>query len=358
MMKRWLKFILLLLATPALGYAPQPKCIFNIVGNVSWSAQERGGTRTGTLTLSGATPAPATSVTVNGLAAQTYSDLTFARTNLSLANGQNTFSNVAQNIYGAKATNILTLTLSNTVVLLYDSNGNLTNDGIRSFSYDSENRLTTNWVASAWKSEFVYDGLGRRKIERDYGWVGSWSKTNELHFTYDGWLLIQVRDANNNVLVSYTRGLDLSTTLQGAGGIGGLLARTDGNGSTFYHADGAGNVTALMDGYQNIAARYLYGPFGKLTGKWGAMADANVMQFSSMPRHANSGLSLYPFRGYDPILQRWTTRDPIEEMGGVNLYGFVVNSPPNLIDPLGESDFNRPPSTLNGPSNALYGPPS
>src|SRR5439155_13799187 len=77
----------------------------------------------------------------------------------------------------------------------------------------------------------------------------------------------------------------------------------------------------------------------------------------SMPRHANSGLSLYPFRGYDPILQRWTTRDPIEEMGGVNLYGFVVNSPPNLIDPLGESDFNRPPSTLNGPSNALYGPP-
>src|SRR5436305_1333821 len=84
------------------------------------------------------------------------------------------------------ATNTLTLTLSNTVVLLYDSNGNLTNDGIRSFAYDSENRLTTNWVASAWKSEFVYDGLGRRRIERDYGWQGgAWSKTNETRLVYD-----------------------------------------------------------------------------------------------------------------------------------------------------------------------------
>jgi len=58
-----------------------------------------------------------------------------------------------------------------------------------------------------------------------------------------------------NVLVTYTRGVDLSGSLQGAGGIGGLLARTDATGSTFYHADGAGNITALMDGNQNIVAR-------------------------------------------------------------------------------------------------------
>ena len=35
-------------------------------------------------------------------------------------------------------------------------------------------------------------------------------KTNELHFIYDGWLLVQVRDSNNVPLVTYTRGLDLS----------------------------------------------------------------------------------------------------------------------------------------------------
>ncbi len=57
-------------------------------------------TRAGTFTESGATPAPATSVTVNGQVAQTYGDFTFAATNLSLVNGTNTFTNIAQNAYG------------------------------------------------------------------------------------------------------------------------------------------------------------------------------------------------------------------------------------------------------------------
>ena len=31
----------------------------------------------------------------------------------------------------------------------------------------------------------------------------------------------------------------------------------------------------------------------------------------------------------------WLSKDPIEEAGGLNLYAFVLNSPPNLTDPLG-----------------------
>jgi len=42
-------------------------------------------------------------------------------------------------------------------------------------------------------------------------------------------------------------------------------------------------------------------------------------------------------RPYDPNLQRWLTRDPIGEEGGVNLYGYVGNNPVNLVDPLGFS---------------------
>jgi uncharacterized protein RhaS with RHS repeats len=46
---------------------------------------------------------------------------------------------------------------------------------------------------------------------------------------------------------------------------------------------------------------------------------------------------LYWGRAYDPNLQRWLTRDPIGEQGGINLYQFVLNDPLNFIDPFGLS---------------------
>jgi uncharacterized protein RhaS with RHS repeats len=48
-----------------------------------------------------------------------------------------------------------------------------------------------------------------------------------------------------------------------------------------------------------------------------------------------SGLYYYDFRYYEPNLQRWLSRDPIEEEGGINLYEYVDNNPINEIDPLG-----------------------
>jgi RHS repeat-associated protein len=284
--------------------------------------------------LSGVTPAPATNFTVNGQPAQTYGDFTFARTNLTLANGQNTFTNIAQNVYGVAVTNTFTVNLPQSVNLGLDNNGNLTNDGTRSFNYNTENELTNIFVAGQWRSDFIYDGLGRRRIARDYSWNGSaWLKTNEVRYIYDGYLILQERDTNNNPLVTYTRGLDLSRSLQDAGGVGGLLARTDANGSTFYHADGAGNITALMDGGENIVARYLYGPFGKLTGMWGSLAPANEMRFSSKPSYHD--IYDFGFRWYVPDLDRFSNQDPLQEAGGINLYRLGFNNPLHYIDRFG-----------------------
>ncbi len=293
--------------------------------------------RSGTLTVSGVTALPASEVKVNEQTAQRYEDFTFASPGHPVS-ANNSFTNSAKDIYGAVTSNTLSVSLPASVTMTYDQNGNLTSDGVRSLSYDALNQLTTNWLAGAWKMEHVYDGLSRRRVTREYAWQGNdWVKTNETRYIYDGRAVIQERTAANILRVSFTRGLDLSGSLQGAGGIGGLLARTDhaSSSSYFYHADGAGNVTALSDGQGRIAARYLYNPFGRLIAKWGPMADVNRYQFSSKESDYLSGLSYYGYRFYDPTLQRWLTRDPLGEAGGINLYGFVGNDPIGFIDPLG-----------------------
>ena len=172
-------------------------------------------TRTGPLTVTGATPVPATNITINTVPAQTYGDFTFAGGSNTLANGANTFTIIAQNPYGVAATNTLSLNLYTNVTLQYDANGNLINDGTRVFSYDAENQLTNVYATNAWRVGFVYDGLNRRRIAREYTWQSSnWVETNEIHYICDGLLVIQERDTNNNPQVTYTRGLDLSLSRQ------------------------------------------------------------------------------------------------------------------------------------------------
>ena len=148
-----------------------------------------------------------------------------------------------------------------------------------------------------------------------------WRTASHTRYIYDGWRVIQERDQNNTPAVSYTRGNDLSGSLEGAGGIGGLLARSHGysggNWSThnFYHADGNGNITFMLNGSQTMVARYRYDPFGNTISSSGSLATANTYRFSSKEIHVNSGMYYYGYRFYDPSLQRWVNRDPIGEEG-------------------------------------------
>jgi hypothetical protein len=52
---------------------------------------------------------------------------------------------------------------------------------------------------------------------------------------------------------------------------------------------------------------------------------------------------------YDANLGRWLNRDPIEEVGGINLYGFVENSPIDGVDLLGLDNWSNPGAGQNAP---------
>src|SRR5262249_18496214 len=260
---------------------------------------------------------------------------------------------------------------------IYDSNGNMvTNNNTRNvLVYDDENQLTRHFhtlnglaelSTGDTRSDFIYDGL--RRLRKRIEWVvncpppgspqggagagavpnggggGStctWGKVSETWYVYDGMRVIQERDSNNVPTVSYTRGNDLSVSLEDAGGIGGLLSRSSGYSSgnwtshADYYSDANGNVTSLIDGNQSVVASYRYDPFGNIISKSGTLSDANVYRYSSKEVHVNSGMYYYGFRFYDPNLQRWINRDPILENGGINLFGYVDNRAINFVDTFG-----------------------
>ena len=251
----------------------------------------------------------------------------------------------------------------------YDDNGNVTYSAgnSRGYSYDDENRLV-NWYyydggyngngaptsPADLRTEFVYDGRTRLRKRVDYtatgGFPYSWAVSSETRYLYDGMRVIQERSSANTPTVSYTRGSDLTGSLEGAGGIGGLLARShgysSGNWSThnFYHADGGGNITMMIDSSQVTTASYRYDPYGNIISTGGGpLSSANVYRFSSKEIHPNSGFYYYGYRFYDPGLQRWLNRDPLGERGGINLFEFVGNVPTHAVDRFGLQVIVNPP---------------
>ena len=265
----------------------------------------------------------------------------------------------------------------------YDNNGNLTYCGAvgnwqRYFTYDDENQLASAQAVGYGYYTYTYDGRGRpcpvrfaskrpcqvalsRGIGRQeekwdaelshgvnkrvgYTWTGSsWTPNSTNYYVYDGMRVIQERDHLNTPTVAYTRGNDLSGSMEGAGGIGGMLARSHGYSGgafsthSFYHADGNGNITYLANSSQAMVANYRYDPYGNTLYSGGTLASANTYRFSSKPAMDIPSLTLYyyGYRFYDPNLQRWLNRDPIFEKRGINLYTYARNSPVAYSDFLG-----------------------
>ena len=165
-------------------------------------------------------------------------------------------------------------------------------------------------------------------------------------FLWDDKVLLTLVFGNDQLEQSYLRGLGLGLggSMQGVGGVGGLLAIGDltiGNLQSQTHLDafdgnGNGNVSAHMNADTGTeSARYEYDPFGNTLRATGPAARANSLRFSSQFADDVTSRVKYLYRDYDAGKGRWPNRDPIEELGGLNLYGMVGNNPLNRIDAFG-----------------------
>ena len=242
----------------------------------------------------------------------------------------------------------------------YDADGNQTADGRWAMTWDGENRLVTmighsGLPDAARKSiTFNYDWVGRRISKVVSNWTGSaWTLSVSNRFLYDGWNLIS--ELSNNVVIrSYVWGSDLSETIRGAGGVGGLLAvRITGAGPQFPVYDGNGSVAALVDSTTGTeTATFEYGPFAEPIRVSGPLAKSNPIRFSTKYKDEESGFLYYGYRYYNPQTATWVNRDPLGEDETANLYQFVANNAINYLDSDGRQIFPkyRPPSKLPPPS--------
>ncbi|MEK7996172.1 MAG: hypothetical protein AAB403_20425, partial [Planctomycetota bacterium] len=196
----------------------------------------------------------------------------------------------------------------------YDDDGNLTGDGRWEYTWNSENRLTQVETADAvtnvvprQKLMFEYDYMGRRISKSVYEWNGTTWVTNSVRrFLYDGWNMICELNnpaIGNSTTNLYVWGMDLSGSLQGAGGIGGLLTAqlynpTTSNSTTvLYCYDANGNIGQLVDDTgTNILAHYEWSPFGTAVVSEGELADDNPFGFSTKYTDSETKLVYYGYR--------------------------------------------------------------
>ena len=237
---------------------------------------------------------------------------------------------------------------------VHDDDGNLTSGQLHagalssltgtpytaSLAWNAENRLAEVKEGTAVKAIYQYDFMGRR-VRKQVGSIVTW-------YVYDGFnelgRFTQTGTGAPAIQRTFTWGLDISNTPQGAGGVGGLLAvKVHGTTSATYFPtyDANGNISEYLASNGSVTAHFEYDGFGNTV----VNTDTNGLfdyRFSTKPLEDVTGLYYYLYRDYDPVTGRWASRDPIGERGGVNLYGFTGNKLPNKFDVMGMIEAPRP----------------
>jgi RHS repeat-associated protein len=229
-------------------------------------------------------------------------------------------------------------------VQAYDANFNQTDDGSAfTFVYDANDQLqqvkarTTGVVLASYR----YDAFGRR-VEKLFPTAPP--AVRVMRYYYSDQRIIEERNGSDLVRATYTHGTYIDEP----------LTMDRGGQRFYYHSNKQFSTYALTNSAGQIVERYSYTPYGQVTTFDAAYQNAgfasrvgNPFSFTGRELDVETGLMHFRARTYDPVQGRFKQRDPIEYLGGMNLYQYVGGRPTFWVDPVGLVEFKITGSFLD-----------
>ncbi len=215
-------------------------------------------------------------------------------------------SNVGAYSYGDPA-HKHAATQAGSALYSYDANGNMLSGPGKSLAWDGENRVSSV-TDNGLTTSFDYDPTGSRIRKGGTYYFGGLVERSE------------------------TGGLIKYISLDGR-----LVARRDGTGTYWFHADHVGSPRLMTNQTGAKIASYAYAPFGETLSS--SSTVDNSIGFDGQRSDSESGLVYMNARYYDPVLARFTSADTIVpdtvNPQAYNRYSFVYNNPVSNTDPSG-----------------------
>jgi RHS repeat-associated protein len=208
------------------------------------------------------------------------------------------------------------VTEGSTLNYSYDSAGNVTNDGVHSFTYDAENRVVS--VDGGSTATYSYDHQNRR-VKKVVG-------STTTHYVWQGGQVIAEHNGSTGAVI---------TEYIFAGGR--MIAR-EGGGRVFFLYDRLSARATITDGQGNIQGRQSHLPFGE---ELNATGTTDKHRFTSYERDSETGTDYAVNRQYAQGVGRFLRPDPYARSydwgnpQSLNRYAYVQNDPANATDPLG-----------------------
>ena len=211
----------------------------------------------------------------------------------------------------------------------YDANGNtlsMTNtEGGSSvettFEWNALDRLVAINTGDH-RSEFTYDGIGRRVRIRE---IENSVVQSDRFYLWNGMTIIASGPYSSP-------GISNADKLYTPFGYVYNATSSSAKTSCYYFKDHLGSVRGALS-KDGMECEYDYDAYGNPTGLGSGPGESDFL-YTGHFYHRPSGLYLAPYRTYNPRFGRWLSREP-SGADGPNFYHYVFNDPINWIDGLG-----------------------